>query len=292
MGNEQPTDRMTTEDGPTLLEERSIGGILVHFIAIPTGVVGAGLVYLLATNAFTKRNARNALDWHLTVLALTVVTFGSVFTYGELTGQGATDVDALPTIVSVQSSVEAAAGLVVSVLLTVWFGVTFLTFVVGFIAMLKATFGTAWRYPLSPTLVDRYGGRLDGTDRWPLVIIGYVLAFPVVMSGVFLGPFGGPGFFFITFGLLGLILVGVPLTAVAIYRHGERDRSPTADWQPHVIAYLGVPILVAAVSRELSRSFTDSINPGGDAMYVFLAALWIAATVYVGRWRMVERQTA
>ncbi len=48
--------------GPKLLEERSLGGILIHFLAIPTGVVGAGLLYLLAADEFTKRNARNALD--------------------------------------------------------------------------------------------------------------------------------------------------------------------------------------------------------------------------------------
>ncbi|SFC51582.1 hypothetical protein SAMN05444422_109180 [Halobiforma haloterrestris] len=136
-------DPVTTNGGPNLLEERSIGGILVHFLAIPTGIAGAGIVYLLTTNEFTKRNARNALDWHLTVLALTVVTFGSLFTYSELTGQGATDVAALPSLVSLPSAASTVAGLVVPALLTLWFAVTFWTFVVGLVAMGKATFGTA-----------------------------------------------------------------------------------------------------------------------------------------------------
>ena len=98
----------STTEGPSLLEERSIGGILVHFLAIPTGVVGAGLVYLVSTNDFTRRNARNALDWHLTVLAFTVLTFGSLFTYAEVSGQGVTDVAVLP------SAITTAAGLVVA----------------------------------------------------------------------------------------------------------------------------------------------------------------------------------
>jgi len=84
--------------GPKLLEERSLGGILIHFLAIPTGVVGAGILYLLATDEFTKRNARNALDWHLTVLLITAITFGSVLTYAELTGQGVTDVSILSIV--------------------------------------------------------------------------------------------------------------------------------------------------------------------------------------------------
>ena len=275
---------MTTNDGPNLLEERSVGGILVHFLAIPTSVVGAGIVYLLATNEFTKRNARNALDWHLTVLALTVVTFGSVFTYGELTGQGTTDVDALPTIVSLPSSVETAAGLVVPVLLTLWFAVTFWTFVVGFVAMGKATFGTAWRYPLSPALVERYGSRVDAPGKWPLVILAYVVVLPLVIGGVFFGPTEGAMLFVSVVGLLGLIMVLTPLTAVAMYLHGERDRPPDADWQPHVVAYVGVPVLVAGAGYVVSRTFTESVYPPGDAMYVFLAAFWLSFIVYVSRW--------
>lgn len=271
-------ETVPTTEGPNLLDERSMGGILVHFVAIPTGIVGAGLMYLLATNDFTKQNARNALDWHLTVLAFVVVTFGSLFTYAELTGQGTTDVVTLP------SPVASGADLVISVLLTLWTGVVFWTIVVGFIAMAKATFGTAWRYPLSPALVDRYGSSISLSGEWPLVIIGYVVSAPTVIGAVFLGPWDGTGFVITWLGLFGLIMFLTPLTMAAIYFHGERCRPRDADWQPHVVVYLGVPIAVSVVGYVLSGALADSINPAGDAMYVFLAAFWVSATVYLSRW--------
>jgi len=271
-------ETVSATEGPNLLDERSISGILVHFVAIPTGVVGAGLMYLLATNDFTKQNARNALDWHLTVLTFVVVTFGSLFTYAELTGQGTTDVVTLP------SPVASGAALVISVLLTLWTGVVFWTIVVGFIAMAKATFGTAWRYPLSPALVDRYSSSISLSGEWPLVIIGYVVSAPTVIGAVFLGPWDGAGFVITWLGLFGLIMFLTPLTVAAMYLHGERRRPRDADWQPHVVVYLGVPIAVSVVGYVLSGALADSINPAGDAMYVFLAAFWVSATVYLSRW--------
>jgi len=278
MPSEHTHEPTSTTEGPSLLEERSIGGILVHFVAIPTGVIGAGLMYLLATNDFTKRNARNALDWHLTVLTFVVVTFGSLFVFAELTGQGTTDVVTLP------SPVASGAALVISVLLTLWTGVVLWTILAGFIAMAKATFGTAWRYPLSPALVDRFDSRVDFPGTWPLVILAYVILLPLVIWGVFSDSTGGAAFFLSAFGLLGLIMLLTPLTVVAMYLHGERDRPQDAGWQPHVVVYLGVPIAVSVVGYVLSGTLTDSINPAGDAMYVFLAAFWVSAIVYVSRW--------
>ncbi|WP_459877846.1 DUF4870 domain-containing protein [Halorubrum gandharaense] len=37
----------------------------VHLIGIFTGLVGAGLVYFISDNEFTKRNAKNALNWQI-----------------------------------------------------------------------------------------------------------------------------------------------------------------------------------------------------------------------------------
>ena len=278
MPSEHTRDSATTSEGPSLFEERSVGGVLVHFVAIPTSVVGAGIVYLLATNEFTKRNARNALDWHLTVLTITLLAFGSLLAFGELTGQGVFGVAVLP------SSVVAIAGLVVPALLTLQTIVWVWTFVVGFVAMGKATFGTAWRYPLSPALVERYGSRVDTPGKWPLVILAYVVVLPLVIGGVFFGPTEGAVLFVSVVGLLGLIMVLTPLTAVAMYLHGERDRPPDADWQPHVVAYVGVPIGIAAAGYAISRTFTESVYPPGDAMYVFLAVFWVSAIVYMIRW--------
>ncbi len=282
MPSEHTHETPSSTEGPRLLQERSIGGILVHFVAMPTGVVGAGIVYLLATNEFTKRNARNALDWHLTVLGVAITTFGSLFVFAELTGQGATDVVVVPSLVA------SGAGAVISALFMLWTVVVFWTIIVGFVAMGKATFGTAWRYPLSPAVVDRIGSHVDLPGGWPLVILGYVMLLPVVMSGVFLGSMDGAAFFLSAFGLIGMIMVHTPLTAVAMYLHGERGRPRDADWRPHVVAYLGVPVAIAVIGYVLSGTVTDSINPAGDAMYVFLATFWISSIVYVSRWWTTE----
>jgi len=279
--NSQPTTTSTDGDattGPQLLADRSIVGILVHFIAIPTGVVGAGLVYLLASNEFTRQNARNALDWHLSVLGLTVVTFGSLFIYAEGTGQGFTEMAVFP------SSVSTVGSVIVPALLSLWFGAVFLTFLVGFTAMGKAVFGSAWRYPLSPPLVDRYGSAVSFDNNWPLVIVAYVVSFPAVMWGVFFGSDETAVFFMTGFGLIGLLMILTPLTVGAMYIHGDRDRSRDAPWQPPVVAYVGVPIGIGLLGYGGSRFFTDSVYPLGDAMYVFLATLWVSAGVYLARW--------
>jgi len=286
--NSQPTTTSTDGDattGPQLLADRSIVGILVHFIAIPTGVVGAGLVYLLASNEFTRQNARNALDWHLSVLGLTVVTFGSLFIYAEGTGQGFTEMAVFP------SSVSMGAGIVVPVLLSLWFVIQFCTFLVGFVAMGKATFGSAWRYPFSPRLVDRYGSLLAVDNNWLLVIAAYVVSFPLLMWGVFGGSDEGVVFFAAAFGLLGFLMVLTPLTVAAMYLHGDRDRSHEATWQPPVVAYLGAPAVVGLLGYGGSRFFTDSVYPAGDAMYVCLAALWVSAVIYLIRWWTTPNET-
>ncbi|RDZ52672.1 acyltransferase [Haloferax sp. Atlit-4N] len=269
--------------GPELLNERSIGGILVHLLSIPTGVVGAGLVYLVATNEFTKRNARNALDWHFTVLALTVLTFGSIFVYAELTEQGITNV------VTLSAPIAAGVGLVISALLLVWMIVTTCTFLFGFIATGKAVFGDAWRYPLTPALVERFGSQVEVPGGWPGVIVGYVVIAPLVIGTVFLGPHEGAAVLATVFGMFGLIMVLVPLTGVAMYLHVKRTSAAGTNWKPHLVAYIGAPVLVAVLAYALSGTFTDSINPGGDAMYVFLAAFWVASLTYVLRWRTTLR---
>lgn len=282
MSPQHTHDPPSTTEGPNLLEKRSVGGILVHFIAIPTGAIGAGLVYLVSTNEFTRRNARNALDWHLTVLALTVITFGSLFTYAELTGQGVTDVVVLPP------PLATAANVLILALLSLWMVVTFWTFIVGFIAMAKATFGTAWRYPLTPALVNRFAPRVALPGGWPLLLVAYTVLAPLIVGTVFFGPREGAVFIASGFALIGLIMVLTPFAGVAMYLHGERTRPADATWQPPIVAYIGAPIVAAVVGYALSATFTDSINPAGDAMYVFLAAFWMSSLVYIVRWWLIE----
>lgn len=277
MSAELADESRSAVDGPDLLAERSVGGILVHFVAIPTGVVGAGLVYLLATNEFTKRNARNALDWHLTVLTVTVLAFGSLFAFGELTGQGVFGVAVLP------SPLVAVASVVVPALLTLQTAVWIWTFFVGLAAMGKAVFGTAWRYPLSPAFVDRIESRIEFPGKWPVVVLLYVVSVPTVAVGLF-GSTSDVITVVSGLGMIAVILALTPLTAAAMYLHGERQRSPDAGWHPHVVAYVGGPVLVGVAGYGLSRLLTDSINPAGDAMYVFLGAFWLSGVLYLGRW--------
>ena len=264
--------------GPELLDQRSLSGIFVHFLAIPTGIVGAGLLYLLATDEFTKRNARNALDWHLTVLLITAISFGSLFAYAEFTGQAMTDVAILP------SSVSAVGGIVILILFTLWFAATVWTFVVGLIAMVKAIFGTAWRYPLSLALVKRFESHINSSGGWPLVILGYVLLSPLLISAVFFVSTNDVMSIFSAFGLVGLILVLTPLTGVGMYLHSKGDWLHGDAKRPYIAVHVGVPIILAAIGYAVSSQLRQSISPQGDAMYVFLAAFWISSIAYMIRW--------
>ena len=264
--------------GPELLDQRSLSGIFVHFLAIPTGIVGAGLLYLLATDEFTKRNARNALDWHLTVLLITAISFGSLFAYAEFTGQAMTDVAILP------SSVSAVGGIVILILFTLWFAATVWTFVVGLIAMVKAIFGTAWRYPLSLALVKRFESHINSSGGWPLVILGYVVLSPLLISAVFINSANDVISIFSAFGLVGLILVLTPLTGVGMYLHSKGDWLHGDAKRPYIAVHVGVPIILAAIGYAVSSQLRQSISPQGDAMYVFLAAFWISSIAYMIRW--------
>ncbi len=141
----------TPSTGPELLTERSIGGILVHLFALFTGIIGAGLVYLISNNEFTRTNARNALNWHASVLALTITGL-LVFVPGadELTiGGEVMEWSLLPTPLD---TVFALVGmLLLAIAMLAWFLTAFFTL----IATAKAIFGTAWEYPLARTFVQR-----------------------------------------------------------------------------------------------------------------------------------------
>ena len=127
----------SSTDASGRLEARSTAGILVHLVAIPTGVVGAGLVYLASSDGFTKRNARHALNWHLTVFVLWGLS-GVLFALGSggISYQVATH--------SVQLSVAPISSTAVEAIIVV---VILLTVVSGVVATLKATVGSAWPYP-------------------------------------------------------------------------------------------------------------------------------------------------
>ena len=141
-----------TASGPELLDERSLGGILVHLLGLITGFFGPGIVYAVANNEYTRENARHALNWHVTVFALTVVAFVTFFLGAdELTvGGEPTEFSLLPAPLD---TVFAAVGVLLVLLL---FVAILLTLVYTIVATVKAIFGSVWTYPGSVDIVGRF----------------------------------------------------------------------------------------------------------------------------------------
>ncbi|RQG86647.1 DUF4870 domain-containing protein [Natrarchaeobius halalkaliphilus] len=142
----------STASGPELLEERSIGGILVHLLGLLTGFLGPAIVYAVSDDEYTRTNARHALNWHVTVLALMIVSFVTFFLGAdELTvGGEQTELSLLPAPLD---TVFAIAGVL---LLIVFMLAILLTFVYAVVATLKAVFGSIWTYPGAIDVVKRY----------------------------------------------------------------------------------------------------------------------------------------
>lgn len=121
------TDTKPDVPGPTLLEERSILGILIHpLIAFPGGIFLALLLYRFSNHPFTVENSRNALNWNLSFLGLFFLLLALTFLVWEFF--------LLPTFI---------VGFV---------GVT-CSFCFCIVATAKAIFGTAWEYPLAPEVL-------------------------------------------------------------------------------------------------------------------------------------------
>ncbi|ELY76597.1 DUF4870 domain-containing protein [Natrinema pallidum] len=142
--NSSPTESPTTEPGPSILAERTLLGIFVHFIAILPfiGPIATVVIYLASSHEFTRANARNALDWHLFVIGSVLATFALLI-----------GLDTLFEYVTVPGSLEAAVLLPVFVLVFAAMSLGLLSAVIWIVAMAKAIFGEAWRYPFAPELV-------------------------------------------------------------------------------------------------------------------------------------------
>ena len=152
MPSEHTHETTSSTEGPRLLQERSIGGILVHFLGLLTGFLGPVIVYAAANNEYTRENARHALNWHVTVFALTVVAFVTFFMGAdELTvGGEATELSLLPAPLD---TVFTAVGVLLVLLL---FVAVLLTLVYTIVATVKAIFGSVWTYPGSVDVVGRF----------------------------------------------------------------------------------------------------------------------------------------
>lgn len=107
---------------------RTILGVVVHVLGLMFAFIGAGTVYLLADDEFTKANARNSLNWWVFVfgagIAIAVVGFGI----------GAV-IDGFLILAALLAIILGFAGIAFSV----W-------------ATLKAASGETWKYPLAPDL--------------------------------------------------------------------------------------------------------------------------------------------
>lgn len=142
--NSSPTESASTQPGPSILEERSLLGIFIHFIAIfPLfGLVIAGITYTVSNREFTRANARNAFDWNLFVdglfLGSIVLLFG---------------LDALLEAVGLAGAIETAVIFPAFLLVFAAMSLHGLKLLLWIVAMAKAIFGEAWRYPLAPELM-------------------------------------------------------------------------------------------------------------------------------------------
>lgn len=157
MTSENTPNSTASSEGPRLLETRPIAGILVHPLALFTMGVGAGICYLVSSNEFTRANARNALDWHLTVWALMVSSFGVM-------GSGA--VVAETSVISLPPLVGKGIGILFFALFSLLMVVLFWTLLAGVFATLMAAFGRVWRYSFSVAVVDRLEHRVDVPGGW------------------------------------------------------------------------------------------------------------------------------
>ncbi len=141
-----------TPPGPELLDERSIGGILVHLLGLFTGFLGPIILYAVSDHEFTRTNARHVINWHATVFVLMIVAFMTFFLGAdEITvGGEATEVSLLPAPLDI---VFTIAGVLLVLLLMI---AMVLTFVYTIVATVKAIFGSVWTYPGAIAFVERY----------------------------------------------------------------------------------------------------------------------------------------
>ena len=111
----------------TPIDGRTTLGMSVHLLGFVLGLFGPLIVYLVASNNFTKANARNALNWQLFVLAASLILIVVFFVVTH-------DVVGLIT-----------GGLLLCLL--------FMNFVFPLWATIKALRSEAWQYPLAPNFL-------------------------------------------------------------------------------------------------------------------------------------------
>ena len=148
-----------TTDRPELLTERSVLGIVIHPITLFTGFFGIGivlaaLVYALSPHQFTRANARNVLNWHLSVFIL--VGVGVVLCFLGV-DEGAAVGGEMVALLTLPEPLATIAVVIGGIALFLSGVAGLLTIVFSIAATFKAISGAAWPYPFAPDLLGRFG---------------------------------------------------------------------------------------------------------------------------------------
>lgn len=271
--------------GPDLLDERSLGGVAVHLLGAAFGVFGAGLVYLVASHEYTRENARNALNWHVTVIVASVIAvaifllviLASPILEGLVGGSGAATVDAA----------LGALGLVAFALPgLLWF----VSLVLALVATGKAIFGTPWTYPgayefvgpdwTSPLSPDADAAVADRVHRLLLLAYAVLVPLDMVPGTVMALTESSSALFLVVFVARLLVTLFTIPVLFALYRDGTARERAGADWTPTWWLYVALPLLVGP-TVYVARDAMGSMNPVGDAMLAVFVALWAASVVYL-----------
>lgn len=279
-----PSQTDTDTDRQTFFDERSIGALIVDALTLPFGAVGAGLLSLVSNADPTKRSWRTALGWRHAAVTVGVALSGFLLLYAELTGRGITDIGVLP------SPIASVVYLLVPTMLFVMLLAVGVVLVTGILVVLRMTVGTVQRALTSSAAADWLGPYVAILRDWPGQVLLYMMTAPLVSGVLVVGPRDGFRFFLIVVGIVGIILLLVPIATVAMYIHAGQRRLWADRWQPSMGAYLGGPLVGAVGGYALSETAVSAINPLGGGLFVFLGALWAAAAVYLLRWRAVSNQ--
>jgi len=109
-------------------------------------------MYAVSDNKFTLANVRNAINWHITFMAIGVVAFVTTALGGnEITVNGQ------PTGLSVVPSPLDTVFTFIGVPMMIAFGIGFfLTLWFAVIATYKAAYGSTWSYPGAINIICRF----------------------------------------------------------------------------------------------------------------------------------------
>ncbi|MDQ2052639.1 DUF4870 domain-containing protein [Natronolimnohabitans sp. A-GB9] len=141
-----------TLSGSDQSENRSLGGILVHVLALFTSFVGPAIMYAISDHEFTRENARNAINWHITVIVLAVAAFVTGFL-----GADEVTINGEPTeLLAVPSPLDTVFTFIGIPLLLAFVIAVFATFGFAVVATQKAASGSTWSYPVSINITERF----------------------------------------------------------------------------------------------------------------------------------------